>query len=156
MPAPKGNKYYMNVLMKTGRKKEFSDPEEFAQRIADYFDHVDKNPYLKPELIRTGERTGEVCYIEIPEPYLIEDLCVFMGISRPTFHAYGNKPANKEFFSAYNSAIDIINGQKKKGALLGYYNASVATRILGLGDKQDITSGGEKVQNVINLGNIEI
>ena len=133
MAAPQGNEFY-KLAKNTGINKKYT-PEEFKIKCDEYFDHINNTPYLKRKYeIYKGE-TKE--YIEeIKQPYTIEGLCIFAGISTVTFYNYEN---NKDFINVITYARDRIYNNKLSGATDGTFNANIVIRDLGLKDNATVT-----------------
>jgi len=142
MAAPKGNKYYMN-RKKNGRERIFKTPQELLNKCYDYFHWCDENPWMKNDVIRSGERTGEIIKIPAQRPYSIETLCVYIGIAKRTFDEYSSR---EDFLPVTTHVREIIESNQLEGAIVGAYNHNIIARKLGLSDKTDITSGGEKLE----------
>ena len=132
MAATPGNEFY-KLAKNTGRPKKYT-PEEFALKCEEYFNYMDNNPYKKKKYeIYKGE-TKE--YIEeIKQPYTIEGLCLYVGITSVTFRNLEN---DKEYLSIITYARDRIYNNKLSGATDGTFNANIVIRDLGLKDSATV------------------
>jgi hypothetical protein len=140
MPAPAGNKYWM--LREThGRDLEYPDPEKFLEKVIEWFEWVEANPWLKPEQLKkpvvVTDEQGNKSYqtmISIPTArYMtITGLCDHLGICLATWKDYGKR---KDFSHIVTRAEQIIKTQKLEGAAVGAFNASIVSRELELVDK---------------------
>lgn len=152
MSFEKGNKLWQ-LRATNGRDKIFSTADELWNAAVEYFKYCDENPWIKYEAIKTGEMAGELIPIPVSRPYTIHGLCVFLGVNTAYFRQFKSAlKENETDFSTILSRIEeTIYNQKFEGASVGLFNANIIARDLGLMDKQDFTSGGEKM-NVISLG----
>ena len=83
-----------------GRGKKWESPEKLQSDIDAYFKACDE--HTKRELI-----FGKWQIMEHPKPYLIEGLCVALGINRVTLLNYEKQPGYEPYFS-------IIKASKEK------------------------------------------
>ena len=85
-------------------------PEEFSEKIVEYFKWVDEEN-VKRKLQRfTGEKL---------KPYTITGLCVYLGISRETWREYGHM---ERFSDAISSAKLLVENYVEEGLLNGSIN----------------------------------
>lgn len=124
----------------TGRPLSYS-PEELWEKAVEYFEFCDKNPWTKAEVIKGGEKAGEIVEVPINRPYTIIAFCLFAGITRKTFDNYGRLP---EFLPFYTRIKDICYSQKFEGASVGAFNANIIARDLGLREVTDVNVTSEK------------
>jgi|APGre2960657404_1045060.scaffolds.fasta_scaffold88300_1 hypothetical protein len=149
MAAPKGNQYALGCA--TGRDKIFKTPDELLTSFLEYKKEVNGNPWIKHEAIKSGEFTGQLISIPLQRPYTLKGFSVFCGISYQGLFNYGHNESYNEFFEVYNKIETECDVQKFEGASVGAFNASIIARDLGLTDKQDITTQGEKITSKIDL-----
>jgi hypothetical protein len=142
MPAPKGNKYYMN-REKNGRERIFSTPGKLLQKAYEYFEYCDKHPWKKSEAIKSGEKVGKIIKVPTQRPYTIEGLCVHLGINRDTFDLY---TAREDFIGVTTHVREVIEANQLEGAIVGAYNANIIARKLGLKEHTDHTTGGKPIE----------
>lgn len=120
MPAPEGNKYWLQ-RSSHGRRPIFESPEQLYDACCEYFEHAQSNP------IRLSDDKSLV------RPFTIEGLIVFLGITRSTWVNY----CQSEDFLAVTEEINlIIRDQKFSGAAVGVFKENIIARDLGLADKQ--------------------
>lgn len=141
MGAPKGNQYY-KLRSKDGRDRKFKTPEELTEAINEYFQFIEENPFLEDNLFAFQ---GAVTHDNAKKmrPMTVEGLCNYIDIAVSTFHDYGKL---KDFSNIITRAKQIIDVQQFEGAASGFLNPNIIARKLGLADKTDVTSQGEKVQ----------
>jgi hypothetical protein len=132
MPAPKGNKFWLNRT-KHGRDKLFSSAEVLWDACCEYFEWVEDNPLYEAKLVSyQGESTIE----QVPKmrAMTIGGLCLFLGISKTTWDIYRK---NEDFVVVTSEAEEIIRSQKFSGAAADLLNANIIARDLGLVDKKE-------------------
>lgn len=156
MGAPKGNEYYLKQS-KHGRDKIFSTPDELWTAACEYFKHVDDSPWIRQEPIKSGDLAGTCMQVEIPRPYKIRGLCLYLKCTEQTLINYGTKEQYKAFFEIVKQIKDVIYDQKFDGAAVGDYNSNIIARDLGLIDSKKIEHEGEVTQkNIIKFGDSEV
>lgn len=134
--APKGNQFW-KLRSKHGRDKIFETPEIFLKAAYEYFETVNKNPWIMQEMVRGGDKAGEMVDKKIPRPYTIKGLCVFLNINHVTFLDY-EREKGKDFTKVFTHVREIIETNQTEGAMVGAYKENIIARILGLADKQSI------------------
>lgn len=154
----KGNKFWNN-RSKHGRDTLFANPGMLWDAACDYFNWVDENPFIeiKPMTVSNGGNGGssiEMVEIPIKRPFTMIALCCHLNCSSSYFRQFKfeskeQKEKRAEFLAVIEQIEEIIFNQKFEGAASGFFNAAIIARDLGLMDKTDLTSGGEKI-NVSN------
>ena len=156
MAAPKGNNYWQ-FRNKHGNDFKYT-PEDFWSEAVKYFDWISKSVWNKKEAIKSGELAGTLIDIPTQTPMSIQSFCLFADISDETFANYISNEGNyKDFFGIATRIKGIIESNQFEGATVGAYNPNIIARKLGLVDKTDISSMGEKISvpTSINIGIIE-
>lgn len=173
MAAPEGNTFW-KLRSKHGRKKLFETPELLWEAACEYFQWCDENPWLQKKAIQkttpvpktkgrgknktiTVEKEQQIHQEVSPtaRPYSLTGFCIYIGASSGYWTNFkaGLKNQKKEgdisetdedFLSVITCVEETIETQQFEGAVVGAFNANIIARKLGLADKQDITSGGEK------------
>ena len=73
-------------------------------------------------------------------------LCLFLDITYEGWLQYrDDKKDDPGFFKVCQAAEQTIREQKFMGAAAGFFNHAIIARDLGLVDKKDLTSDGEKL-----------
>jgi len=150
MSAPKGNEFWKN-RSKHGRDKIFSSPELFLEESLKYFQWCIDNPFIEVDF--RGKDAKEV-YIPKMRPFTWDGLELFLGVE--SLREYKTNPDYKEFSQVIARIGKIIYDQKFSGAAAGFLNPNIIARDLGLKEQSDVTSGGEKINQVINWGDKQI
>lgn len=135
MAAPEGNQFW-KLRSKHGRDKLFSTPELLWEAACEYFEWCNENPWIVKKM-------------KTPRPYTLSGLCFYLGCNEAYFRQF-EKEANKDFSTVINDIKTVIETQQFEGASVGAFNANIIARKLGLSDKTDVTSGGEKI--VVKFG----
>lgn len=144
MSAPKGNQYW-KFRNKHGRDFTYT-PEGLWEEAVKYFEWISERTWIKKDPIKGGEHAGKLIDVPTEVPMSIESFCIFADIDRITFLNYGSNKGNyKGFFKVYTRIRSIIESQQFEGATVGAFNPSIIARKLGLVDKRDITTDGEKI-----------
>lgn len=129
-----------------GRPFKFT-PESLELAWQQYFAWCDENPWLKHEQTKGG---GLVA-IPTSRPYTEAGFCAFhdLGINYITqlWEAIKDREddESKRFSLVITRARAKCYAQKFEGAAVGAFNANIISRDLGMIDKKDITTGGDKI-----------
>ena len=154
MAAPKENNYW-EFRDKHGRNFKYT-PDALWDEAVKYFEWISKKVWNKNEAIKSGDLAGTIMKVPTQTPMSIESFCLFADIDRKTFDNYESKEeAYKDFFHIITRIRTIIESNQFEGATVGAYNPNIIARKLGLIDKQDFTSGGDKISSAptaINIG----
>ena len=95
-------------------------PEEFVDHCDKYFREIEARETVT--MVASGEtlsRTGK-------NPYTLEGLCVWLGISTQRFQEYENSDKYKDFNEIARLAMTVIVDKVASGALQGDFNSSFA------------------------------
>lgn len=146
-PFEKGNNYW-SFRHKHGRSFAYT-PELLWDEAVKYFDWISERVWNKKEAIKSGELAGTLVNIPTNMPMSIESFCLFSDITCDTFRNYeSNEGSYKVFFEVTTRIRTIIESQQFEGATVGAYNPNIIARKLGLIDKKDVTTDGEKINQV--------
>ena len=147
-----GNQWW-KLRAKHGRDKIFKSPEELWNACCEYFEATDARKWVKKDWV--GKDATEV-ERKSDTPYTITGLCIFLGVNRGYFSDF-KQNCSPDFSEIITRVEDIMFTQKFEGATVGAFNHNIIARDLGLTDKTDVTSGGEKIeQTVIKWGDKDI
>ena len=154
-----GNQFW-KLRSKHGRDRLFENPQMLWQAACEYFDWCEANP-----LIEVDFKGKDADRVELPKmrAFTMQGLCLYIGCNVGYFNDFElsikkkESQIDKDFSVIITRIRETIYNQKFTGAAAGFLNSNIIARDLGLTDKQDITSGGEKLpQTVIKWGNKEI
>lgn len=132
-----------------GRPYKFT-PEEFESAWEEYFQWCDENPWYKTE----QSKAGGLIKIPIPRPYSEIGFCAYHGLGEHYINQLGKRledaETNEEKDLSYilTRARAKCRAQKFEGATVGAFNANIIARDLGMVDKKDITTGGDKITGI--------
>jgi hypothetical protein len=150
--ALKGNAFWQQ-RSKHGRDTIFESPSLMLEAACEYFKWCDENPIMSAEnkIVSNGGNNGSSVELH-EEPlrrvYSLQGLCRFLNANTAYFRQFKLSQTYKsveDFSTVVATLEDIIFAQQYEGATVGQFNASIIARTLGLVDKQDVTSGGEKL-----------
>lgn len=150
--ALKGNNFW-EIRSKHGRDILFKSPELLWEAACEYFKWCVDNPIMKAEnkVVSVGGNMGsEVELHEEPlkRPFTLDGLCLYLGCGSAYFRQFKSSKAyesNKDFSTVIEAIEKTVFNQQYEGAAVGQFNANIISRALGLIDKQDITTAGEKL-----------
>ncbi len=119
-----------------GRPLKFKTPKLLGKKCDDYFDWVDNNPWIRKEVIKSGDLAGKIIDAPTQRPYTLNALCQYLGILTNCWRDYEQR---SEFSRITTYVREIIDNQQFEGAMVGAFNASLTARRLGLTDKTEQT-----------------
>ncbi len=151
MAAPKNNSFWKDRKY-TGRKKKFKNPTELWNLACEYFQYVDQTPII----IYVGgtKKIKE----KKNRPYLLQGLWAHIPCSHQTWQNYKaldeNDPQREGFLEIIGHIENIIYEQKFSGAASGIFHHQIIARSIGLVEKVDVESGGQRIKNEWHLHGI--
>lgn len=156
MAAPEGNEFW-RIRSSHGRDKLFESPELLWEAATEYFKWCDENPFEEEQLFAYQGDVNKAS-AEKKRPYTLHGLCIYLDCGTSYFRNFKREERqNKEaFMRVINLIEEIIYEQKFSGAAAGFFNSNIIARDLGLKEKSDITTDGEKITQaapVINVYN---
>ena len=158
MSAPKGNQYW-ELRKKHGRNRRFGSAQELWETACEYFKWCDNHPLMKAEAVRGGALSGTIIEVPINRPYTLQGLCAFSGVNTKYFNDLKDdlkdKP-NQDFSEVITQIEQIIYCNKFEGAVAGFFNANIIARDLGLTDKKDLTTAGDKINTIPSSIQVEV
>lgn len=138
-----GNQFW-KARAKHGRDKIFSTPECLWASCVEYFQWVEDNPLLEQKIFHAnGQITKDT--VSKMRAMTLTGLRLFLDIDHKTWLNYKELD---DFFPVITRAEEIIYEQKFTGAAADMLNPNIIARDLGLADKKDHTTGGEKLGSV--------
>jgi len=150
MGAPKYNEYWKKRT-KSGRDKIFSSGDEIIDKFQDYIEYCDNNPIGVNEMIKAGQRAGEI--IKVPRPLIpsFKGFAIFCGVDEHTLYTYLKSDSHKDFNQPLTYIKDILSANLLENGVTGEANSMLVARLLKLTDRTDITSDNK----AIGIGTIE-
>ncbi len=148
-----GNQFWL-VRSKHGRDKLFTTPELLWEAACEYFQWCEKNPIQDTRSF--GQR-------KVQRPFTIQGLTAYLNCNSVYFYQFEKSlkektdQMSKDFSQILTDIRDTIYRQKFENAAIGVYKENIIARDLGLTDKADVTTDGEKIPGtVIKWGGKEI
>lgn len=133
-----------NDLAKIGRPRKFT-PETLAAKFEEYKAyHPTRRRYIN-EVIRSGERAGEIVQVPVQPPMSIVSFVLFAGM---TFDAWEDYCKRGEFVELTTRIRREIESEQVDGAAIGQYNSNIIARLVGLADKLQMQGEGSAQLNI--------
>lgn len=135
--------------------------EQFEQAWWDYFSHVENNPWIKKEVLKGGDRAGEIIDVPTIEPFTEIGFCAYHNLGEHYLTQLARGLAIREKREveegilmdedSYQMSVILARmrakckSQKFAGAAVGAFNAMIISRDLNLVERTDMTSKDEKL-----------
>lgn len=146
-----GNKFW-ELRSKHGRDKLFATPELLWEAACEYFQWCEDNPLVETQakVVSNGQGEGSsITLVELPviRAMTVSQLCLYLGCNESYLRIFKQQlpDGEKDFNTIILNIEQVIYNQKFQGAAGNLLNANIISRELGLMDRTDITSQGEKV-----------
>ncbi len=114
-------------------------PEKLDAKFEEYAKWAKKNPRYTHRALPNGK----IVKVPIERPLTLDGFCIYAEIVPPTFR---NLEKLEEFFSVCAHVRAMIEADQLEGAMCEQFNPTIASRVLHLADRQDITSNGKEIQ----------
>jgi hypothetical protein len=126
-----------------GKHKYIETPEKLYQLFEEY------KSSLKPREIQKATATGVKSEFHIP-PYTMEGFENYCEEKIGCVHQYFNNQDNayKEYLTICSRIKRIIRQDQIEGGMVGQFNPSITQRLNSLTEKTDVTSQGEKINEI--------
>lgn len=139
---------------KHGRDKTFASPLALLQVFEEYEQWCIANP---PKSTEKASYAGVPTTQEIPlrRALTIGAFCLYAGADEDFLKNFLLRLQGKtdkesaDFVAVINEIKRYVEEDMKEGALTGQFNANIASRLLGLVEKSDVTTGGERLQTTM-------
>ena len=160
-----GNQFWKQRT-KHGRDRLFSDAETLREAANEYFEYIDSHPYYKPEQKKGNtiipkdanltieefkQATDNIVDIPTIRPYLLVGLCMYLNINEKYFNQFEDSikdkkdPVSLDFSAVLYYIRQAIYQSQLEGGVLGTFNPMLVSRLLGLKDRQDITTNDNEL-----------
>lgn len=152
MGAPPGNQFW-KLRSKHGRDKLFKDPQLLWAAACEYFQWCDDNPLEEEKVFHTNGVITKTSVTKL-RAYLLPGLLLHIHASDSYLRAFRSThkdkddKESKDFITVIEEIDKTIYVQKFTGAASDLLNPNIIARSLGLTDKQDVTSGGERLSPI--------
>ena len=141
MASPKGNQFW-KLRSKHGRDKLFATPDLLWEAATEYFQWCEDNPLLEEKVFHSQGLITKATSSRM-RAYTLEGLCLYLKCNTKYFNQF----EHKDFSNILTRIRETIYTQKFTGAAADLLNANIIARDLGLTDKKDLTTGGDKITN---------
>jgi len=136
------------------------DAEQIKQLYNDYKEYISTQYFERPELIKSGERAGEVIYIKVYKPQTIESFCLYIDMDLKTYYNYINGNSDNIDENLIQNLMYVhtsIKDSQISGATVNVYNPMIVSRVNGLTETQQLEVTGNKLQAInINVNGSDI
>ena len=145
---------YMPFNFKLGRPLKYK-PDELLVKFQEYITWAKDHPIpIVKKVTNTttkGDTYGSDSLETKPRLLSIGGFLVFIGAGSDWWQSLDREDAKrKEEFSRVKGFIrEFCQSYQSEMASAEIFNANIVSRLLGLADKKDITSGGEKLDRII-------
>lgn len=154
LTKPKG---YWEKRAKLGRPKALKDEKHLWKLACDYFKWVDESPVKTREILKSGERAGEIVEMEVARPYTwfgFEDYLWAMGIISDLDDYRKNKDGRYSDYRPVLARIGrVMKDQKFAGASVGTFKERIIMADIyhEANKRADDDSSEDETQITINI-----
>lgn len=143
-PTLEGNAFW-KLRNKHGRDKLFATPELLWEAACEYFAVCDANPIMIAE---SKMMEGIPMIHEVPtrQPYEIRGCLLYMGANTAYFRTFKSQNKDEGFNAVIRNIEETIANQQIVGAMAGIFNGNLVSRLNGIAERTDITSGDQPLQ----------
>jgi len=151
MAAPKGNQFW-KLRSKHGREKLFETPDLLWKAATEYFQWCDDNPLIENKVVNSAKEGVIDHPINKVRAYTLMGLCLYLDCSEAYIRQFKaaikgkEDDLSKEFSTVIARIEKTIYTQQFQNAAVDLLNPNIIARALGLPDRKDVTTGGEKIQ----------
>lgn len=162
---------YMPFNYKLGRPLKYK-PDELLEKFQEYVTWAREHPIPIVKKVTNTTTKGDTYSSDATEhkPRLLSvgGFMVFLGAERSWWESLDrdDRKRCKEFAVVKTIIRDFCDDYQKEMASAEIFNANIVSRLLGLADKKDITSGGDKFNIIVeskeqkdtfdNIGNLGV
>ena len=133
------NEYSKSLPKKLGRPKKIESPDILWGLAVSYFENTDNTPWIRNELIKSGDLAGVIIGVPTTVPYTwsgLEVFCMKLGYNTRLDEYKANRNGGfEDYHDTVKAIASIMYSQKFAGASVGAFNASIISSDLGLADK---------------------
>ena len=125
--------------------------EQLKEKFDEYLIYMKSQYFLKPDMIRSGERAGEQINLKINKPLTIISFCHYVGIDCQTYYNHVNgeyKDVQPELFDVFIYIQEAIKDEQITGAALNIYNERIVSKLNGLSDTINVQVTEQPVVNI--------
>ena len=143
--------------------ERFDNPLSLQIAFEDYVKWIKKNPFVRPELIRSGQMAGETVDVKIPRPLSFD---MFLSFLKMPLSFWNKKKEDENFRELCELIESTIKANIIDAALAGTIDSSFASKYIKLGDTVtintqqaiavDISINGKKLPDRIDIDDAEV
>ena len=122
---------------KVGRPRSYT-PEALEEKFNEYVKWAKENPRYTFRATSAGTMP-----VPLERPLTLAGFCIHAGIVPETFR---NLEEREEYFCVCAQVRARIEADQLEGALCEQFNPTIASRVLKLADRQDVTTTGKPIQ----------
>ena len=154
MAAPIGNQFWKHRF-RHGREKIFSSPELMLEAAYEYFEWCTNTPLIEIDFV--GKDAKEVEKPRI-RAFTMQGLCLYLHVNEAYFRTFKAqlKDVDKDFNTVISCIEETVKTQQITYAAAKMLDGNIISRLLGLKEQTDVTSGGEKINQVFKWGDKEL
>lgn len=123
--------------------------EDLWTAAVGYFLWCEGHPVYKPELIRSGDNAGTVINVPYPRPFLLDALCIHLGVTSRYIKETAKNPEANDFYLAAQRILQVIYTQNLENAIVGVFNAPIVKAAYNVGS-------GEATGKLAAIVNIQV
>jgi hypothetical protein len=116
-----------NPKLSGNGKRFFDSPGNLWRAACSYFEWCDDNPYPRSELIKTGQKSGDIVDVPFCRPYSYFGLCVYLGCSLNSFETarrLAKKKRNRQLLEVFDAINNVIYANLFEGVAVGAFKAN--------------------------------
>ena len=132
-----------------GRPRKWKSPDELIDKFEEYCMACAENPIFVHDWRKSkegGQNKEKMAQMNrVERPLTLYGFCNYAGIG--DWRRMKQTYANDEGFADSIAFVErVIRDQQVSGATVGMYRENIVSRINGITDRQDITSGGKRIE----------
>lgn len=137
--------------MEAGRPAEYKDPQEFADKVAEYFEFVKGDYHYECRTDDEGKEYDHKVYDRDPEPVTITGLCLYLGFeSRQSFYDYEKRPGFSYIIKRSRMMVENYYEKTAQSARQQTFHI-FALKNMGWSDKTEIDQKTDLTVKAVNL-----
>ena len=143
---------YRSDIIKRGRPPRFATAEDIWTEFCAYVKFTDGYKIELPQHIVKGNKREEGRGGQVSQPLTLDGFMAFCGIGQcwKDFARYQCE-RGEDFSTVITRVRNTVRTDQIAGGLAGVYNSNLTARLNGLTDRQDVTSGGQPVDNIVRV-----
>lgn len=143
-PSLIGNAFWQQ-RSKHGRDTLFATPELMREAAFEYFKWCDANPDYRVEA-RTEDGMTVNHPVPVRRPYTLLGVCRYMNASAAYLRVFKLTSSDEGFLTVIKEIEETVADQQVSGAMNGFFNGNLVSRLNNIADRHDVTSGDQPLQ----------